>query len=94
MDMPTNGEREKPEPNEGMVFSTIMVDQVRRAAVRVEHPAEMSRADVLAAVKDQSMDLAPRVSWWDADTTTKITGIGYKVDSADDEYQEPFKVVV
>ena len=92
-EMATDGP-EMPTPGEGMVFSTVKVTRTQNAIVRVEHPAEMSKADVVKAVSDRAMDLAPQIGWYDADTVTKIVGIGYKTGEPDYPGQRPFKVGV
>jgi len=93
MNIPSNAEGpEIPTPGEGMVFSTVKVTRTQTAIVRIEHPADMAKAAVVSAVNDRALDLAPMIQWWEADTMTKIVGIGYKMDNPDDEEQEPFKV--
>lgn len=60
-------------PDEGNVFSTIQIQQVRDCYMAVEHPAKWSADQLQAALGKRAGDVAAAAQWWDAETATSIT---------------------
>lgn len=80
------------EPDEGMAISTVKVTRTQDAYVAVEHPEGWGEAEVLAAIDGVVMDFAPKVTWWDADSTSSIDGVAVGENEPDDPHREPYRL--
>lgn len=81
-------------PSPGMSISTIHVTRTQHAYVSVEHPEGMTRAAVLAGLKDRALDFAPTVCWWETETQTEWAEIALGVNAPHDTSVEPFPLIV
>ena len=81
-------------PSPGMAISTIHVTRTQHAYVAVEHAEGMSRAAVLAELKNRALDFAPNVGWWDCETQTEWAEIALGTNAPHDPNAEPFSLVV
>ncbi len=78
----------------GMSISTIHVTRTQHAFVAVEHSEGMTRAQVLAGLKDRALDFAPSVCWWETETQTDWAEISLGVNAPHDKSAEPFPLIV
>lgn len=75
--------------DEGMVISTIRIQQTRDAYVAIEHPADWSGDELSAAVSARKADIVSATRWWDAAATTEIIEAVMDANEPDDPSMEP-----
>lgn len=81
-------------PSPGMAISTVHVTRTQHAYVAVEHPGGMTRAAVLAELKNRALDFGPKVGWWECETQTEWAEIALDSNAPHDTTAEPFPLVV
>lgn len=89
--MPVHADGPKWEPDDGMVFSTVEVRQVRTSFVAVEHPEGWTADQLSTAATKRAADIANSAAWYDADTSTELVQVVQAVYEPDDDggYREP-----
>jgi hypothetical protein len=95
--IPTDDSTPSPEgpkwqAGEGMTISTVRVRQTADAYVAVEHPADMSDADLSTALGNRRGDIAAKASWWGPSRVTEVVEVVPQANDPDDTYSEPIAI--
>ena len=80
------------------MISTVTISRTSKAKVAVEHPDSWGQEEVSRAALARSFDLAERVSFWEGENRTALTGVEYDSDFRDeldeDQHFRPGPVVL